>query len=173
MRRFVTGTIDRCHRHAQRVLAQMLVDSANRSPAMARHLAECPKCARMADRLGRVTAMLSMLSHSNPSGDLLGRANVHAMRMVCRTLRTSRKAAMLATATPRVPLAERLATVAWRFASPVATAMLIASVHIGMWHAMTKAEQAGQKLADYHLRNHVFPDDLYPDDADSDDPTTV
>jgi anti-sigma factor RsiW len=139
-------------------VGQLLDGSAARSPALARHLATCPRCALVAERLGRVTAALDLLAHYNPSATLLGRANVHALRMVSRQLRFSKQASRLAAPRPRTGWLELLAAYAWRLASPTAAALLIALIHTGWYHTMQRTEKLARRMADVHFRHHVDPD---------------
>ena len=103
-----SGQLDVCKAWLGRVMRHVLTESARHNLALARHLAVCPQCAGAADRLGRVTAALTLLSNMGAPSSLLGKANVHALRMVRRQVRFSEHAAELASGRRRVPWPERL-----------------------------------------------------------------
>ncbi|HUW81778.1 MAG TPA: hypothetical protein VMZ31_03140 [Phycisphaerae bacterium] len=157
MNRQGTGQLDVCKAWLGRVMRHVLDESARHNLALARHLAVCPQCASVADRLGRVTAALALLSNMGVPSSLLGKANVHALRMVRRQLRFSEQAAELASGRRRVPWSERLAVLGWRLASPVTAALLIVLVHTGVWQTMIQTREMGQRMADTHFRAHVYP----------------
>jgi hypothetical protein len=158
MNRQGSGQLDVCKAWLGRVMRHVLDESARHNLALARHLAVCPQCAGVADRLGRVTAALTMLSNMGAPPALLGKANVHALRMVRRQLRFSEQAAQLASGRRRVPWQERLAALGWRLASPMTAALLIVLVHTGVWQTMIHTRDMGQQMADTHFRQHVYPD---------------
>jgi len=158
MNRQGTGQLDVCKAWLGRVMRHVLDESSCHNLALARHLAVCPQCGSVANRLGRVTAALTLLSNVGAPSSLLGKANVHALRMVRRQLRFSEKAAELASGRRRVPWPERLAALGWRLASPATAALLIVLVHTGVWQTLTQTREMGQRMADTHFRQHVYPD---------------
>jgi hypothetical protein len=157
MNRQGSGQLDVCKAWLARVMRHVLDESARHNLALARHLAVCPQCAGVADRLGRVTAALALLSNMGAPPALLGKANVHALRMVRRQLRFGEHAAELASGRRRVPWSERATALGWRLASPVTAALLIVLVHTGVWQTMTHTRDMGQRMADTHFRQHVYP----------------
>ncbi len=158
MNRQGTGQLDVCKVWLGRLMRHVLAESSRHNLALARHLAVCPQCAGVADRLGRVTAALTLLSNMGAPPSLLGKANVHALRMVRRQLRFSERAAELASGRRRVPWPERLAALGWRVASPMTAALLVVLVHTGVWQTMARTRDMGQRMADTHFRQHVYPD---------------
>jgi len=129
----------------------------NRLPyALASHIAGCSSCRALADRLGKVTIAFEGLRGRPPGSSLLSRANVHALRMLRRSVRASRRAHQLAQARVGVGLRSRVRVVISRLALTVTTATLILALRVGLRDGWREGSMLTQKLADKHVQYHIY-----------------
>jgi hypothetical protein len=148
--------------YASRVLDALVDDQSASGPtlsySLAFHVAECASCGELARRVGSVTATMTELRGQPSRSSLLGRANVHALRMLRRSVRASVQAQRLARATPGVELYARLRDCGIRFGLSAMTAALVFTCRVGVRAGYQRGSELTQILADYHTEHHIYGD---------------
>ncbi len=119
-----------------------------------RHLAECPRCRRLATGNARLRLAMQMLKTQPHDADLLMKANTRAIGVLKHKLRDLPQAEKLRHARPRVPIYARVGKYTEPVSRAAACLVILLVIRLGVFAAMTKIQDEGKTAIDeYYARN--------------------
>lgn len=142
-------------------LAETFLDRLeNSTGAMQRHLAECPRCRRLARGSARLKLAMHMLKTQPHDADLLMKVNTRAIGVLKHSLRNLPQAEKLRCARPRVPMYARVGKYLEPATRAAACLVILLVVRMGIFTAMTKFQDEGKKAVEKYYARHLDQDML-------------
>jgi hypothetical protein len=141
-----------------RWLGELVAGRGGIPAALRRHVAGCPRCARLAGGANRLALGLLLLKSQPHGAGLLMRANRQALGVLQRSLREAPAAEKLRAMAPRRTLLERVGRYTQSVAHAAACLVVLLLLRHGVFTGLNRAQEQGRRAVEKYYTSHLDQD---------------